>query len=341
VGLRSGFKLQGQSAMKSPLFSVVIPVKEINDYLRLETVPSLLKQSYSGLEIIILPDKKTNEHFPQTRIIPTLTITGPAAKRDMGAKAAKGQILAFIDDDAYPEKNWLKTSAAVFAESDSIAAVCGPAVTPATDNFRQKASGYVWSSWLGSGGAGTYRCTPQKRRQVDDYPSVNLLVRKKDFFEAGGFDCRFYPGEDTKLCLEITKKLSKKIIYDPKILVYHHRREVFRPHLKQISRYAVHRGYFARVFPQTSFRPGYFVPTLFVGGLVVGLPLAILIPILSWIYYPVLLFYLLWLVVVAHRAGWKEKSFPLALLVGAAIFLTHLVYGTLFVKGYLSAKLDR
>lgn len=331
--------------------SIIIPVKKINDYLRKETIPAILKQTYRDLEIIILPDKKTKEKSAswqtKTRIIPTWPKTGPADKRDIGAKKAKGEILAFLDDDSYPDKNWLKNAVKIF-NSGQIAAVCGPAITPPNDNLRQKASGYVWSTWLGSKGAGTYRCAIGPRREVDDYPTVNFLVRKKDFLKVGGFDSHFWPGEDTKLCLDLTRKLKKKIIYDPKVLVYHHRREVFGPHLKQISRYAIHRGHFARILPETSFRIGYFIPTFFVLGLL-GTPVLIFlleifqfciisIPLFLLYLASVFVYFLLLLITVAE-VYLKERNLRLALLIVPSIFVTHLVYGILFIKGFLSPKL--
>jgi len=194
------------------LVSIIIPVKAINDYLRQETIPAILVQSYKNFEVIVVPDKKTKEEFPQTKIIPSWPKTGPADKRDLGVKNAKGEILAFLDDDSYPDKNWLKNAFQVFnikhqtspdvmsgrsSFKRSIAAVCGPTLTPPHNNLRQKASGYVWSTWLGSGGAGTYRGVVYPRREVDDFPSVNFLVRKKDFLNVGGFDSHFWPGEDS------------------------------------------------------------------------------------------------------------------------------------------------
>ena len=162
--------------------SIIIPVKRINDYLRKETIPALLAQSYKNFEIIILPDKKSKEKFPKTRVIPTWPKTGPADKRDLGAKKAKGEILAFLDDDSYPRKNWLKNTINIFEKGgEEVAGVCGPQLTPPSDNLRQKASGWVWATWLGSGGAGTYRCAVAGQREVDDFPTVNLLVKKKDF----------------------------------------------------------------------------------------------------------------------------------------------------------------
>jgi len=325
----------------TPKVSIVIPVKKINDYLRQETIPTILKQTYKNFEIIILPDKKTKEKFPQTRIIPTYPKTGPADKRDMGAKKAKGEILAFLDDDSYPDRNWLKNAIKIFKESNKIASVCGPTLTPPHNNLRQKTSGYVWSTWLGSGGAGTYRCAVSPRQEVDDYPTVNFLIRKKDFWAVGGFDSHFWPGEDTKLCLDLTKKLKKKIIYDPKVLVYHHRREVFGPHLKQISRYAIHRGHFAKILPETSLRIGYLVPTFFVLGLFFGFFLSFVHLIFKIIYFSAIGAYLVLLLVTTIQVYLKEKNFKLAILVIPSIITTHIVYGVLFIKGFFLPRLKR
>ena len=225
--------------------------------------------------------------------------------------------------------------------SHQISAVCGPTLTPPYNNLRQKASGYVWSTWLGSGGAGTYRCAVSQKREVDDFPTVNLLVRKKDFLAVGGFDSHYWPGEDTKFCHDLVYKLGKKIIYDPGVLVYHHRRAIFKPHLQQISRYALHRGHFARVLPKTSFRIGYLIPTLFVAGLVLGLLLSFVHPLFKFGFLGVLGVYGMALLLTALGSYLKEKNFKLALLVIPSIFITHVVYGILFIRGFFLKKLER
>jgi glycosyltransferase involved in cell wall biosynthesis len=337
--------------MKKILVSVVIPVKNINDFLRQETIPALLKQSYGNLEIIIVTDKSSKEKFPKTKIIPSWPKTGPADKRDLGVFNAKGEIIAFLDDDSYPDKNWLKRALEIFNLKDSqITGVCGPTLTPSHNSLRQKASGYVWSTWLGSGGAGTYRAEISPRREVDDYPSVNFLVRKKDFLSIDGFDSHFWPGEDTKLCHDLVYKLGKKIIYDPKVLVYHHRRSVFKPHLQQISRYAIHRGHFARILPKTSLRLGYLIPSFFVLWLFSGPILFFLLKSFSLYLFSTFL-YLLWLITIgfyvflllitSNKIYFKEKNIKLALLSMLAIFITHVVYGALFIKGFFSKNLKR
>jgi cellulose synthase/poly-beta-1,6-N-acetylglucosamine synthase-like glycosyltransferase len=313
--------------------SIIIPVREINDYIR-ESIPYILKLDYSNYEVIIFPDTASDEKFDKTKIIPTGRI-GPAEKRDLALKYAEGEILAFLDDDAYPRSDWLKNAARHF-EDERIGAVGGPAVTPQNDNLLRQASGKVYESKLCSGNY-AYRYIPGKLMEVDDFPSVNLIVRKDVFEQAGGFDSTYYPGEDTKLCLDITKKIGKRIIYDPEVYVWHHRRELFAQHMKQITNYALHRGYFAKTLPETSFRFSYFVPSLFLMGLVLGPIACLLIPFLWPAYFGVLGIYVLALLVSIINM----KDIKLAFLTMAGIFITHIGYGFYFIKGLFLAKLVR
>jgi len=250
----------------------------------------------------------------------------------MALGSARGEIFAFLDDDAYPARDWLKKAMENFKDPD-VAAVAGPGITPFNDTSRQKASGLVYSSLLVSAGF-SYRYIPKKRREVDDFPSCNFLVRQEIFRELGGFKTDFWPGEDTKLCLEITKKLGKKIIYDPFVYVWHHRRPLFLPHLKQIASYALHRGYFAKKYPQTSFKISYFIPTLFLICIVTGGILAVFLPFFRWLYFAGIILYLFLVFIFS-----LSKELGLLPMVFLGIIFTHLVYGFHFLKGLLAVKL--
>ena len=172
---------------------------------------------------------------------------------------------------------------------------------------------------------------------MDDYPSVNLLVRKDAFTSISGFPVQYWPGEDTKLCLDLTKKFGKLFVYDPRPIVYHHRRNVFIPHLKQISRYGKHRGRFAKIFPETSRLPSYFIPSLFVLGTFLGPFICLILPFLWHPYFSVLFVYLAVVFVESLRVGIKDKSLRMSLYVGVGIMLTHIVYGVNFLAGFIRA----
>lgn len=312
-----------------PAVSIVIPVKGRNDNLD-ECVRHCQSLDYPDFEIIAVPDYPLE--YPGVKVLPSGPV-GPADKRELALGEARGDILAFLDDDAYPGTEWLKNAVRYFAD-DRVAAVGGPAVTPESDSLLQQASGLVYSSILASGNV-TYRYLPGTKREVDDYPSCNLLVRRSILEEVGGFDTTFWPGEDTKLCLQITRDLHKKIIYAPDALVYHHRRPLFRPHLRQISNYALHRGYFMKRFPETSLRLTYFLPTVFTFALITGGILAVLNPTWRRFYLTGLAIYLILLLLSSLKA---KRPLAVAAVAGG-IFATHVFYGIGLVRGLMAAKL--
>jgi len=323
--------------MDSPKVSIIIPLKNPNKHLE-ECIEHCLQLDYPDYEILILPDSPVESTYPKVTVIPT-GVVGPAQKRDLAISEAKGEILAFLDDDAFPQKEWLKNAIKYF-ENPDIAAVGGPAVTPQNDGFMQKASGLVYASFL-CAGKYAYRYVPRKKREVDDYPSCNFLVRKSVMEKLGGFDTKFWPGEDTKLCLKITNDLGKKIIYAPDVLVYHHRRPLFVPHLKQIWSYAVHRGYFVKKFPETSLRLSYFLPTIFVIGMVVGFLFSLISYSVRMLYAGALGIYFLATFVSSLFQVFvsEDRNLSMVLFVFPGIILTHICYGIGFLKGLFSRKL--
>jgi GT2 family glycosyltransferase len=316
--------------------SIIIAVKTWQKNLE-ECVAKCLELDYPDFEIIILPDETFPDNkLPSTNIPIKVISTGqvsPAQKRDMALTHAKGEILAFIDDDSFPGKDWLKNALVLFEGNNNVAAVGGPAVTPPNDSFVQRASGNTYSSMAVSG-TYIYRYVPKKMQEVDDYPTCNFLVRKSVMQELGGFKTKFWPGEDTKLCLEITKKLGKKIIYDPKVLIYHHRRPLFLPHLRQIASYALHRGYFVKKYPQTSLRLPYFLPTIFLFAVITGGILSIFSTYFKKIYFWGLSFYLL--LVLLFSISRELRQIPLVFL---GIISTHLTYGFYFLRGLIVKRL--
>jgi len=312
-------------------FSVIIPVGEKSDYIG-ECVNKILKQSFKDFEIIVLPDKKTNKlkefKSKKIKIIETGKIN-PAYKRDLGVKKSKGEIIAFIDDDAYPDKDWMKNALKSFKDK-KIIALGGPGLNPKKDSLKQKIGGKILESKFASG-TEDYRCKIKEKRKVDDYPTFNFFVRKKGFEKVGGFNYQYWRGEDTKLCLELIK--HGDIIYDPEVVVYHHKRALFKPHLKQIWKCALYRGFFARKFPKTSRRIAYFVPSLFLIGLIVGFILSFLHNLFLIVYIDVLIIYfgLLILETIKIKKG--------KILFMCGVFLTHLVYGYAFLTGFFKKNI--
>jgi len=319
------------------MFSIIIPVKSINDYVR-ETVPHIQRLAGPQWELMVIPNEDEPNEWAwdeRIRVFPSGRV-GPAAKRDMGAAQARGEILVFLDDDSYPAGDLLVIAETYLAD-ESIVALGGPAITPPDDGFWQRVSGAVFLSKF-SGGAPERYVPVGKARPVQDWPSVNLMVRKKDFLAIGGFDSPYWPGEDTKLCLDLIQKTGKTILYVPEMRVWHHRRAGLMAHLRQVGGYGLHRGYFAKRYPETSRRLPYFIPTCFL----IFVILNALIPLLNTSVR--IGFCAIWACYVAViYAVWRDiRKYETVLVTVFAIIyavLTHLWYGGRFAQGLFTLNL--
>lgn len=318
------------------IVSIIIPVREINDYIRNENLPAFEDQTYANFEVIVLPntlhdtDKALLLKYPFLCIIPTKNITRPALKRDIGVRNAKGSILAFIDDDAYPKNDWLKKAVEIFNKKN-VSCVCGPGVLPKNVNVWEQIFNEILISPVGSGGYG-YRFTPQKTRFVDDYPSVNFLITKKLFQRLGGFNNNYWPGEDSKLCNDIVYKEHEKIVYTPDVIVYHHRRNKLLPYLHQHAQYGYHRGAFIAVGDKNSQKINYFLPSFFLLYLLFS-PITFLLH-MPFFLFPLLLYFILSFA-IAIKASLQQKNILFIIAIPFVLFLTHIVYGMSFLKGFL------
>lgn len=317
--------------------SIIIPVRAITPELH-EAIPHLLALRPRPYEILIITDEPYDKKLSQyITIIPCEG--NPAAKRDEGSRKARGDILAFLDDDAYPEVNWIAQALAHF-QNKRVAAVGGPAITPNHDSLQAKASGAVLGSVLGTGFARMrYRSTGTVR-PIDDWPTVNLFVRKDVFERIGGFDTAFWPGEDTKLCLSMIEK-GYVILYDPNLICYHHRAKTIVGHIRQIARYGLHRGHFARIFPQTSRRISYAMPSVAGVGLLLLLTTAWFVPNSRTLTAILLSSILMLSVISAALAAFKQKQWQIIFLYPPLLLATHLFYGAAFLRGFFSPVLQR
>ena len=326
------------------MISVIIPVKKLTDFLIGENLPAMDRQKYRHFEVIVLPndgspqDKKLLVKYSWLKIIPTDKITRPAEKRDIGAKKARGDILAFIDDDAYPAPNWLSNAVKIF-DKDNPAAVCGPGILPPNATFWEKVFDEVLKTFIGSGGY-SYRFVQKTKRLVDDYPSMNFLIKKSLFTELGGFNNDYWPGEDSKLCRDLVYKKKQTIIYDPAVTVYHHRRDHLISFLKQHANYGFHRGAFFAHGDENSRRIGYLIPTFFL----IYLLLLIIYPLVNGFNFFLFLPFLLYLageLSLFVTAYWHTRDLLVAVNAAAALFLTHFVYGIMFVKGAFTGLIKK
>ncbi len=214
--------------------SIIIPCMSI-DWMTEKCIKECLKLDYDNFEILVFPDsvdKKTLKKFSDKRIkiVPTGKVK-PAFKRNKGMKIAKGKFFAFIDSDAYPRKDWLKNAMKYFKDKE-IGIVGGPNLTPPGVNIWERVSGYVLSNFFVCGRA-DIRYKIAKNQFTNELPSCNYIARKEASSE---YDPRFLTAEDTEFCFNCAKK-GYKVLYAGDVIVYHHRRDTLKKHIKQMFIY--------------------------------------------------------------------------------------------------------
>jgi glycosyltransferase involved in cell wall biosynthesis len=314
-----------------PLVSIIIPCKDIDAYTK-ECIECCKRLDYENFEILLLPDY-SNEAIEKVRVIATGPVS-PGVKRNVGVKNSNGEYCAFIDNDAYPRSDWL-TNALKHLHDSQVGGVGGPGLTPEADGLKQKAGGYVLSSFMV--GTLSSRYKTKDSFESDDIHSCNFISRKKTIEDAGGWNEKYWPGEDTLMCLAI-KKIGKKLIESSDVVVYHHRRSLFKAHLKQVSRFGEHRGHFVKKFPENSVKITYFFPSLLICLLVLGIITSIFLPVFVYVLIFVSALYLFLSLVAAST---QVKTPKLLLLVWSGIIATHLIYGLYFLLGLSKRELKR
>ena len=227
--------VETQKRVVQEMISIVIPCRQREEAL--QCVKACNQLARKDIQIIVLPDELTGE-------------VSPGKKRNMGIRLAEGELIAFIDADAYPDKYWLSYNAS------NVAGWCGPGLLPPQSTFHQRSVNWIWRAspyW--------WRVRKGKVRYVNDYPTFNLIIRKEVLELVGGFREDILTGEDSDLVARITD-MGLKIVYIPQCVVYHRHKPLFGPFLHSIATYATHRGYLFKKGKGNSRKLVYCLPSL-------------------------------------------------------------------------------
>ncbi len=207
--------------------SVIVPA-----YNAEATLPALLdslsNQSYDEFEVVVIDDASRDQTNRIAWSYPCELITlsenrGPAYARNVGAKKARGEILAFTDSDCRVDSNWVANIHKHFSYSDTEVIMGRLVLMPSTllgDSI--SAIGFPAGGTIGFdkiwkvNGMGF----------TESLSSCNCAIRKGIFHKVGGFDDSFpYPGgEDSLLAYNLTE-LNYRIKYCPNVLAYHEARD--------------------------------------------------------------------------------------------------------------------
>ena len=203
-----------------PPFSVIVPTYERPAQLA-ECLRALARQDYPAerFEVIVVDDGSAaapaqllGEFREQLDVrLLTQANAGPAAARNRGAAEARGQFLAFTDDDCAPEPRWLRALAAQFGETPD-RLVGGRTLNALRANPYSETSQLIIEVVYGH-----YNSDPDGPRF---FASNNLAAPAELFRAMNGFDETFNTSEDRELCDRWLAR-GLRLAYAPEAVVRH------------------------------------------------------------------------------------------------------------------------
>lgn len=211
-----------------PDVSVVIITRNRPQMVQ-DCLEHLRKQTVSPGEIIVV-DSSTGEDtqaeldgYPEVvRLrIPDGRNNMPQA-RNLGIEHARGEIIAFIDDDSMVREGWLRHLVDGYSLPD-VGGVGGRVVDEYEDtrvNLQDQRIGLVRESGLITANFGL---DPGHPVEVDHYRGCNMSFRKDALLPIGGFDHNYTGGntlEETDVCIRV-KRAGYRLIFEPRAVVDH------------------------------------------------------------------------------------------------------------------------
>lgn len=210
-----------------PFISIIIPVRNRPEEIA-ACLESLGRLEYPAdrMEVIVVDDasddntREVVSTFP-VRLIALEKQEGASSCRNIAARQARGEILAFLDSDCLADPFWLNE------------------LIPAFNDRANGAAGGIVDSFFNEKGLDRYEKVKSslnmglRSRSTRDgnrffyLPSCNLLVRKAPFLELGGFNEDLTVGEDVDLCWRLQDR-GHHFEYRPVGRVYHRHRNKMR-----------------------------------------------------------------------------------------------------------------
>ena len=158
------------------------------------------------------------------RVLTNATNLGFGPACNIGAAAARGRVLVFLNNDTEPRTAWVEALLTRLAEDPSIGAVGARLVYP--DGQLQEAGSIIFKD--GSGwnfGRGLTPTLPafSRAREVDYCSAACLAVPRDLFLKLGGLDPAYAPGyyEDADFCFRL-REAGYSVWYEPGAVVVHH-----------------------------------------------------------------------------------------------------------------------
>jgi glycosyltransferase involved in cell wall biosynthesis len=209
-----------------PRVSVVICAFNAEPTIQ-ECLDGASRLDYPDYEVIVVDDGSTDATADLARIYPVRVIStenrGLSSARNTGLAAARGEIIAYLDSDAYPDPHWLQYLAGTFMARD-VVGVGGPNLPPTGD-------GVIAECVARSPGGPAHVLLSDT--VAEHIPGCNMAFRASALREVGGFDPRFRAaGDDVDICWRLQDR-GWSLGFSSAAMVWHHRRNSVRAYWRQ------------------------------------------------------------------------------------------------------------
>jgi glycosyltransferase involved in cell wall biosynthesis len=221
-----------QSPVRSSLrVSVVICAYTEERYGDLmEAIASVRSQSVPAYETVVVCDhnesllERVRRDAPDVVAVPNAEQRGLSGARNSGIAAASGDVIAFLDDDAFADADWLEHLVAPYG--DPLVLGVGGQVEPLwPDGHRPSAFPEEFDWVVGC----TYRGMPQGLEPVRNMIGANMSLRRSVFDAVGTFTSgvgrvgtKPVGCEETELCIRARRRFPEaSILYEPRARVRH------------------------------------------------------------------------------------------------------------------------
>lgn len=316
--------------------TVIVPVRNEDRAIE-QTLRSVLTQDYprDGYEVIVADGGSTDDTVPIVRRLQgefdnLKLVYNPSrfssAGRNTAVRHMSGDVAVIIDGHCQvPDRAYLRNLTAAFAESEADSLGRPQPLETSTPSPFQRAVSVARSSRLGH--------NPDSDIYSDDpkfvHPgSTAVAYRRRVFERIGLFDQAFDACEDVEFN-ERVHRANLTCYFTPSLKIGYHPRANFRGLFYQLSRYGCGRARLAAKHPG-SLTPAAIVPPVWLVWLATGLPMAVAVPYLGWMYAASVGLYLLVLTAMAMKLG---RGHPPAVGVRIPIVFVGIHFG--FAWGFL------
>ena len=213
-----------------PLISVIVCTYNGSATIK-KCLEGISKIDYPNFEVIVVNDGSTDHTADivngfYVKLINT-TNHGLSSARNTGMYNAIGEIIAYIDDDAWPDPHWLQYIAHAYANSDH-ACIGGPNISPYD-------SGFISTCVANAPGGPVH--VLETDEIAEHVPGCNMTFRKEALMNIGGFDPVFRcAGDDVDTCWRIQES-GRTIGFHPSAVVWHQRRDSLKAYWRQQKGY--------------------------------------------------------------------------------------------------------